>query len=348
MNTSVTLARPNSWAVRTAASVAALAVGAIGIVGFATAASADHGECVPADAVTHLEHTYTRTITQWASSSPGGDWTATGGENVTADAVLEYQAQKWSWNPGVGQKTDDKIGNPEFGSWEYKWFSHAHDASGNGKDWKSTGETRVAAPATVEYEYSLTETTGWLTESPGPTWAVSDTRTVTDTEAVTCAAPSPTLVADGFQFRPGDTVNLNAVDFLAGEDVEFVLNSTPVFLALSPANQAGTALATSVVIPLGAPAGLHTVIATGRSSARTASTTIEVLPAVTVPTTPTVPTVPTTPIVRDASVTTPTAVTEGNLAETGNEALVLLGFAGSLTLAGAGLVGMRRASSALI
>ncbi len=332
-----TQARPRTWALRTSASITALAIGAIGVVGFASAASADHGECTPSDAVTHEEHTYTRTLTQWASSSPGDGWEPTGEEEVLVPAVLEYQAKKWDWKPGThGQlKTDQNVGNTLYGSWDYKWFSHEHDADGNGRDWTSTGVTQVKTPAVMEFAFTRTETTGWLTESPGNSWTISDTRTVTDAEAVVCDDADPSLTASGLRFRPGQTVDLLAEDFLPGEDVDFVMHSKPVHLASGNANQVGTAAVLRVVIPANAPAGWHTIVATGLTSGRTASTPVEVLPADGVPTTPADTATP-------ASSTAPAAPEATGLAETGNESLALLGLAGSLALIGAGLVGMRR------
>ena len=323
-----TPARPRSWATRTSASIAALAFGAVGLVGFASAASAAHGDCVPADAVTHDEHTYTKTSTQWAAGSPGGSWAPTGNQTVVVDspAVTHVELEYRKWSNGQSE-------------YNYQWFRQDSPPPAN-SGWELSGVSTVVVdtPAVthIEYEYSLTESTGWLTESPGSGWIVADTRTVTDTEAVVCDDPTPTLTASAFQFRPGDRVDLDAIDFLPGEDVRFVLNSTPMLLGLGLANQLGTAQVSSLVIPLNAVPGVHTIVATGLSSARTASTQIEVLPAASDPAVPADTTTGTT------QAAAPPAIAAATLAETGTESLLLLGLAGSLALAGAGLIGLRR------
>lgn len=334
MKSSRTPARPRSWALRTSAAVAVLTVGAIGVVGFATAASADHGECVPADAVTHTEHTYTRTLTQWAATSPGGSWSATGSQTVVVDspAVTHVELEYRKWNNGQDE-------------WMYHWYRQDNPPNAN-SGWAPTGASNEVtdSPAVthVEYEFSLIEHSGWLAESPGAGWTISDTRTVVDTEAVVCGDPTPALTASGLQFRPGDTVDLDAVDFLPGEDVQFVINSIPTFLGLGLANQLGSAQVSSVVIPLNTATGMHTIVATGLTSGRTASTTIEVLPAVSVP-----PAGPAGPASSDtaAPVAIAAPATDSTLAETGSETWLLLGLAGSLALVGAGLVGLRRSTA---
>ena len=324
--------------VRTAASIAALTVGAIGIVGFASAASAVSEECVPADAVTHTEYRYAQTVTLWDTTNPGEGWEATNVERVKVAAVLKYEARMWHWNPRIGgqQHTDANIGNELYGYWEYAWFSHDHDSTGNGKDWEPTGVTRVDKAAVMEFAYTRTETTGWLRTAPEGEWSELDTRVVTDSEAVVCEA-TPSLTANGYRFRPGDTIDLSALDFLPGEDIEFVLNSEPVLLANASADLLGAAALRSIVIPAGTAPGIHTIVATGLTSGRTASTTIEVLPAASDPAVPAGTSTGTTP-----AVATPVVATDATLAETGTESLLLLGLAGSLALVGAGLVGLRR------
>lgn len=195
--------------------------------------------------------------------------------------------------------------------------------------WSITLQTRwVTIPAVTHPEYKYTATTGWLTESesPGEGWTVVETRTV-DVPEVVCGVPS--LKADRSSLNPGGSLNLTALGFLNGENVDFVMHSTPVLLGTVAADGTETASLPAAGIPRTASLGTHTVVATGQTSGRTASVSIEVVAAA-APAAPTAPAAPAAP------------AAPSSLASTGGQVAALLGTAGALTLAGIALVALRR------
>jgi len=84
----------------------------------------------------------------------------------------------------------------------------------------------------------------------------------------------------------GATPNSNSVfpvtctGFLPGETVTLVLYSTPVTLGTTTADPQGS-FSTTVTIPANTTPGNHTIVATGNTSGRTASTSIVVTSATT-------------------------------------------------------------------
>lgn len=87
--------------------------------------------------------------------------------------------------------------------------------------------------------------------------------------AVTPLAPAPEVESSASLTRPGAEVTLVARGFVPGERVTFVLHSDPVVLGTAVADANGVASLT-VTLPVGVPAGLHRVVATGVDSGRTA------------------------------------------------------------------------------
>lgn len=70
------------------------------------------------------------------------------------------------------------------------------------------------------------------------------------------------VVADSSQGAPGEKVKLHGCGYRANSNVDFHLNSAPIFLGKTTTNASG-AFDAEVTIPANAPVGRHTITATG-------------------------------------------------------------------------------------
>lgn len=104
--------------------------------------------------------------------------------------------------------------------------------------------------------------------------SVGVTVTVVGEPARATGVPTAQLESPKAASQPGQSMDLVARGFLAGETVAFYLHSDPVFLGTAVADADGVARLTAVV-PDGVPLGAHTVVATGGESGRWASLPVE-------------------------------------------------------------------------
>lgn len=178
----------------------------------------------------------------------------------------------------------------------------------------------LEVPATARTAASSATITLTVTGEPARTGTTPTTGTVLETPKAATT--------------PGQQMELVATGFVPGETVAFYLHSEPMFLGTAVAGLDGVARLLATV-PAGAPTGTHTVIATGGTSGRWATLSVDLaVPAVTPVANP-VAAAPAAPAAAPAAVPAAT----GDLAVTGSQtgplmvgAWLLLGVGGGLVL----------------
>jgi hypothetical protein len=185
-------------------------------------------------------------------------------------------------------------------------------------DVPADGRIRVVLPVLAPGTHTLALTL------PETSTAAAATRTITVTvggePARVGALPTATLESPEAATAPGQQMQLVAEGFQPGETVAFYLHSDPVFLGTAVAGADGVARLLAD-IPADVPSGAHTVIATGGTSGRWATLSVELA-------------VPTA--AAPAAATTAPATPE--LAATGAQAGLAMAGAWLMLLVGGGLV----------
>lgn len=156
--------------------------------------------------------------------------------------------------------------------------------------------------------------------------------TVAGEPARTGAVPTADLGSPEKATAPGQQMELVATGFAPGETVAFYLHSDPVLLGTAVADAEGVARLL-VTLPADAPAGAHTVIATGGESGRWAALPVDLVAAATAPAA--------VPQAVPAAAAQPTTAPAA-LAATGASGGIAATAAWVLLLTGAGLVGLAR------
>ena len=158
----------------------------------------------------------------------------------------------------------------------------------------------------------------------------------TSASASTGGTGSLSLSASTCSASTGCTLTVSGSGFEAGETIDLTLHSTPTGLGTTRADSSG-AFSTTVSVPAATPAGTHMIIATGETSATTASASF----TVTVPTA-TATTIAATPVPTTAT-TAVTSTPSTPLPFSGADVAALLGVgAVALALGGAFLLSAGR------
>ena len=142
----------------------------------------------------------------------------------------------------------------------------AHYSGGGGAPYAQTDSPEqdlvvTAAPTPAPEPAPTPVTPGPVTPAPATPAPAAPSATGSDA--------TPQITSSKTLMRAGAEVTLVARGFVPGERVTFVLHSDPVVLGTAVADADGVATLT-VELPTGAPAGAHTVVATGVDSGRSA------------------------------------------------------------------------------